>query len=39
MSAPTLASRKVDSGCFTDTAEEPLALSFADHDISVLKAG
>src|SRR5277367_2152497 len=38
MSAPTRASQKVDSGCFTDTADEPLGLSWDDHDISVLGA-
>src|SRR6202034_3851296 len=38
MSAPTRASQNVDSGCFTDTAAEPLGLSWDDHDISVLGA-
>src|ERR1700760_4716677 len=35
MSAPTRASRNSDSVCLTDTAAEPLALSFDDHDISL----
>ena len=35
MSAPTLVSRKFDTGCLTVTAEAPLPLSLADHDISV----
>src|SRR5450631_664300 len=34
MSAPILASHTGDSGCFTDNAAEPFALSFDDHDAS-----
>src|SRR5664279_1747855 len=34
MSAPILVSQNGVSGCFTDTAAEPFALSFDDHDAS-----
>src|SRR5450631_677434 len=34
MSAPTLASRNGDTGCFTDTAAEPFGLSLEDQDRS-----
>ena len=36
MSAPIRVSQNGDSGCFTDTAAEPLALSLDDHDASPL---
>src|SRR6202035_4286714 len=38
MSAPTRASHNGDSGCFTETAAEPLGLSLDDHDMSLLAA-